>query len=180
MPVSRPAGLAQLSALFMAAAIAVPAHAQAATKPFACAPIPEPVISLSYGSRYATDSKSHSDIDPDSNAAVNAALKPVEAFINYLSRVSNDALFSETDRSKRVACVANSLTAWANGRALTQLNSVDANLSVGSAACGACDHLHASRQGWLDRPGAAWKAILAWVCRPGHRDSNFLRQQMAR
>ncbi len=52
----------------------------------ACDPVPDPVVRLDYGSRYADDSKTRSDFDDEGNAEVDAALKPVDQFIIDLAK----------------------------------------------------------------------------------------------
>ncbi|MDX8354909.1 alginate lyase family protein [Cognatiyoonia sp. IB215182] len=110
--------------------------ARANDGPFVCPPTPEPVVSLSYGSRYTAESESRSDIDEDSNAAVNAALAPIETFIRDLVRIANDVTAGERDQMTQADCVIDQLATWAEADALSELGSYTAQLSVGSRLAG--------------------------------------------
>lgn len=104
-----------------------------------CAEIPEPVVTLNYGSRYTADSDSRSDIDEDGDAEVTAALKPVDDFIRKLTRLSNEVInIDEGDQDKQAlaACVISALQEWANAGALGNLETVNAKISVGSRIAG--------------------------------------------
>ena len=131
-------------------------------KPFACADVPEPVVSLSFGSRYTADSKTRSEIDTESNAEVDRALEPVDKLITYLSKTANDALASESGRSERVACVGSTLAAWASAGALTELDTLNANLAIGPRFAGlALAFLQADELGGMD--AAHREAIVPWL-----------------
>jgi poly(beta-D-mannuronate) lyase len=97
-------------------------------KGFTCPAVPEPVTSLTYGSRYTADSKTRSDIDEASNAEVDDALKPVEQFINELIKMSNGAMMDSD--AARAGCVLDWLAAWADAGALTDLKTLNVQLSV--------------------------------------------------
>lgn len=99
-------------------------------EPFACAPAPEPIVSLSIGSRYKRNSETRSEISEESNEEVNEALKPVEDFINDLSAMANNAYLNEADAKAEADCVMTWLHAWAQGNALTELDSLNARLAV--------------------------------------------------
>ena len=65
---------------------------KAEPEPFACFdPVP-PVTEIAIPSRYKDDSKNRSDFDTEANAAVEAALNPVDDFINDLVKNANAAL----------------------------------------------------------------------------------------
>ena len=65
---------------------------KAEPEPFVCFdPVP-PVTELAIPSRYKDDSKNRSDFDAAANAAVEAALSPVDDFINVLVKTANAAL----------------------------------------------------------------------------------------
>ncbi len=99
----------------------------------ACFEVPEPVVSLSYGSRYTDDSEDRSDLDEQSNAEVNEALGPVDDFIVDLATHANAALEKEGAAAEADAnCVIQALDQWAAGDALSELGSMNANLSVPS------------------------------------------------
>lgn len=101
---------------------------------FSCPAAPAPVVSLSFGSRYTDDSKTRSDIDEASNAEVDKALQPVEAFIGELIRMSNTALVEED--GARAACVLDWLDAWASAGALADLTTVNVQLAIPSRYAG--------------------------------------------
>lgn len=102
-------------------------------EPYVCfAPIP-PVVKLSYQSRYTKDSKSRSDFDEKANAAVDAALKPVDDFIVKLATEANRSLTSEDETAVLAAvCVVDRIYEWASADALSALESDGAQMSVPS------------------------------------------------
>ena len=104
--------------------------------PFECAPAPKPVVSLSIGSRYEKGSETRSEISDESNADVNRALEPVEDFINDLSGMANAAYLGEVDSAAKANCVMAWLNVWAEGDALTRLNSLNARLAVSPRLAG--------------------------------------------
>jgi poly(beta-D-mannuronate) lyase len=122
-------GLVAMSALFVAQPAVAVAQAPKSSG-FTCEAVPEPLVSLNYGSRYTKDSKSRSDIDTASNEEVNKSLKPVETFINDLSRMANTAYLQTGSRDERVACVTDWLAAWADAGALTDLDTMNVRLST--------------------------------------------------
>jgi poly(beta-D-mannuronate) lyase len=101
---------------------------------FSCPAAPAPVVSLTFGSRYTDDSKTRSDIDEASNAEVDKALRPVEAFIGELIRMSNTALVEED--VARANCVLDWLDAWASSGALADLTTVNVQLAIPSRYAG--------------------------------------------
>lgn len=105
-------------------------------KPFVCAPAPEPVVSLSIGSRYEKNSATRSEISEESNQDVDKALEPVEDFINDLSGMANTAYLGEADAQANADCVMDWLHAWAAGDALTEMNSLNARLAVSPRLAG--------------------------------------------
>ncbi|OWY18768.1 hypothetical protein B6V73_03015 [Thioclava sp. JM3] len=94
-----------------------------------CMNVPEPVVSLDYGSRYTDDSKDRSDIDKASNAAVNEALGPIDDFIVDLTGKANKAAKGGDGAEDAAACVVDALNVWAKADALSDLQSMNANLS---------------------------------------------------
>ncbi len=129
-------------------------------KGYSCPPVPPPVTSLSYGSRYTDDSKTRSDIDEASNAAVDKALKPVEEFIGDLIRMSNTAMM-EGD-AEQAGCVLDWLVAWADAGALGGLDTLNVQLSVPARYAGlAMALLQADTVGGLDPEKRA--RVVAWL-----------------
>jgi poly(beta-D-mannuronate) lyase len=96
-----------------------------------CGIAAEPVISLDYGSRYKADSQTRSDLDENSNDAVNDALAPVDGFVQDLSRLANSAhIQSDPEKAaKAAACVFSAVHDWAKVDALSSLDSTNAKLS---------------------------------------------------
>ncbi|MDB5613583.1 MAG: hypothetical protein JWQ22_1236 [Devosia sp.] len=156
-------------------ACASPSYAQETSEkkePFACAAAPEPVVSLSIGSRYKEGSSTRSDISEESNDEVNQALEPVEDFINALSGMANAAYLGEDDSKANADCVMTWLGAWASGDALTELNSLNAKLAVSPRLSGlALAYLQAKT---LATPDAARdEKIIAWFAKQGEAVIEF-------
>ncbi|MEC9462800.1 MAG: hypothetical protein VX601_06470 [Pseudomonadota bacterium] len=120
------------SLLTLTAALTSTSFAKAADE--TCFKTPTPVISLGFGSRYEADSKTRSDIDEESDAAVTKALKPIDQFIQNLAKIVSKAE-SEKDVATRRAyqrCVVDSIYAWAKADALSDMRTFNAKLSVPS------------------------------------------------
>ncbi len=116
---------------------ATAAHADdAEQKPFVCKAAPEPVVSLDHGSRYVANDKSRSDFDEASNSDVNKQLKPVDTFIGDLSIAANRAVSTKADRVAATECVLSGLAAWAKADALSDLATMNAQLSAPSRIAG--------------------------------------------
>lgn len=131
-----PIAVAALTALSCIGA--APSLAQSGDTPSggACFDVPEPVVSLSYGSRYTDESADRSDIDAESNAAVDAALGPIDRFISDLAATANDALRGGDGAGAAAACVTDALAAWAEAGALGELETMNAQLSSPSRVAG--------------------------------------------
>lgn len=131
------------------------------SKPFVCFDAIPPVTELDIPSRYKDDSKNRSDFDAAANAAVEAALNPVDDFINVLVKNANAALqitaLPEVDpeaapaqpvdpaaetvpetapdlaRQAQIAdCVVDRIHEWAAANALADMKTQGAQLSVPS------------------------------------------------
>lgn len=100
----------------------------------ACFEVPEPVISLSYGSRYTDDSKDRSDIDQEADAAVDAALEPIDELIVDLAKAANSAL--EDGDADAADCVVEAIAQWAEADAMSELETMNAQLSSPSRVGG--------------------------------------------
>ncbi len=99
-----------------------------------CPPAPDPVAGLAFDSRYADDSETRSEIDPDAAADATDALRPVDDFLRGLSRRANAALDgSDPDAA---ACVVAQIAVWAGADALADLDSPTARLTVGARLAG--------------------------------------------
>lgn len=118
----------------------VPARAEESPpdteKPFVCGKVPPPVVNLDHGSRYVVDDDSRSEFDPAANEEVDAQLKPVDAFITDLSVAANRALSTAEDRSAAADCVLSGLLVWAKADALSDLATMNAQLSAPSRIAG--------------------------------------------
>ncbi len=101
-----------------------------------CAAPPEPVVSLTFGSRYTDDSKSRSEIDDDSNAEVNAALAPIDGFQRDLVRTANAVTAGDGDLVAQADCVVSQIAVWAEADALSDLGTITANFAVGGRLAG--------------------------------------------
>ena len=112
-------------------------HAEeASVDPFVCAATPKAVVSLNHGSRYVAADKSRSEFDEAANDDVNAQLKPVDAFITDLANAANRALSDPGGRKAAVDCVLSGLANWAGADALSDLSTMNAQLSAPSRIAG--------------------------------------------
>lgn len=102
----------------------------------ACAVPLEPVISLSYGSRYTDESVSRSDIDEEGNAEVNAALGPIDDFLRDLTRMANSITAGSDERVAEADCLIGQMAIWAEADAFSELETITANFSIGSRLAG--------------------------------------------
>lgn len=123
-------------ALFLSLTTTAAAAANTVQDAFDCRPVPEPVISLDHGSRYVAQDKSRSDFDETSNNDVNAQLKPVDTFISDLAVAANRAVSTADDRIAATECVVSGLLAWAKADALSNLATMNAQLSAPSRIAG--------------------------------------------
>lgn len=94
-----------------------------------CIDVPEPLISLSYGSRYTDESEDRSDLDEEADAAVDAALGPIDDFLSALAREANNATRGDDGAEESAACVVDALDVWARANAMSELETMNANLS---------------------------------------------------
>jgi len=119
-----------------------------------CVQAPEPVVSLSYGSRYTAGSEDRSDFDESSNAEVNAALKPVDDFIVDLANGTNLAQRGGDDAAGAADCVLDAILVWAEADALSDLGTMNAQISSPSRLGGiALAYLQAAPLASADDPG---------------------------
>ena len=116
----------------LALGFAVVSHAAQAE----CAATPEPVLSLSYGSRYTDDSATRSKIDAQGSEDADNALRPVDDFLRDLTEQANGVFEDGADQSAIADCVVAQIAVWAEADALSDLGSETANLTVGSRIAG--------------------------------------------
>lgn len=125
------------TALIVSAAAAqtqeqVPLAASESEPDFVCFAAVAPVVNLDFPSRYTDDSKDRSDFDEAANAAVEAALGPVDDYIVDLINAANAVLAAPGDATKPAAdCVVDRLHDWAAANALNS-QSAAAQMSVPS------------------------------------------------
>lgn len=127
--------LRRLILAIFCAATAFPVYA--ATSQEVCPAAPEPVVSLSFGSRYASDSDNRSALDEKSNAEVDAALEPVDDFLRSLTQAAN--ALQTLEKKERIAaadCILGQIAVWAQANALGDLASNNAKLTMGSRIAG--------------------------------------------
>ena len=109
----------------------------AAPDAFTCFMEAPPVLKLAYPSRYTQDSKSRSDFDEKANAAVDAALKPVDDFIVSLATAANESLTrADAEGILAADCVVDRIHTWAAADALSALETDGAQMSVPSRIAG--------------------------------------------
>ena len=96
----------------------------------ACGDVPDPVVSLSFESRYAADDPSRSKIDIEAEAAAKQALADLDRFISDLSKRSDKA--ADAGDRDGAACVMAALATWAQADALSDLVGDTVQLTIGS------------------------------------------------
>jgi poly(beta-D-mannuronate) lyase len=137
-----------------------------------CQPVPAPVVSLGFGSRYIADSATRSDIDDESNAAVNAALKPIDNFIQDLSRDAGIALTDPAKRREKAACVFAAVLVWAKADALSDMRSMNASLAVPSRI-GGIAMAYGQVRAFVPQRNAERKIIEDWLKRRAIETRNY-------
>ncbi len=122
-----------------------------------CVAAPDPVRILDHGSRYVESNEPGIEIDHAANLAADNALKVVDDFLRDLGRLVSDQTVEGAN------CALSQMAVWANGHGLEDLQSQNANLTIGSRISGFglvtlqamkhADNLDdlASIQAWLGR-----------------------------
>lgn len=128
-----------------------------------CDPAPDPVIALDHGSRYRADDPTRSIIDTESNAAVEAALRPVDDFMRNLIWHANAVTRGGSAESDRADCVVARLAVWARADALSDLGSLTAQLAVGGRLAGFAEAYRQVHP--LARSGPDAQAVEEWLAR---------------
>ncbi len=139
-----------------------------------CPAAVEPVVTLGFGSRYAEDSKNRSDFDEESDAAVTAALKPIDEFITDLARQTDVLNNPDTDDAAAVAaatCVIDRILPWAEAEALSDLTTQGARLSAPSRVGGIAFAYAAARARLPDAAG--YPVIDAWLLARARQTMTF-------
>ena len=101
-----------------------------------CGVAPEPIIAMGFSSRYTDESETRSELDEKSNDAVNAALGPLDDFLRDLTNLANDVTEGKDGQMETAACVVSQLAQWAEADALSEMNTINANFSVGARIAG--------------------------------------------
>lgn len=168
------------------AAAGLGAGAARAQELAACAAAPEPVVSLSFVSRYAEGDENRTTIDPAREAEAEDALAPLDRFIDYLAD-RTESLYSGRvkDRQAAAACILDQLGRWAEADALSELGTETVRLTIGSRYAAFAlilwqtlpyapdDPRRAAILGWLDRRMEAQMAF--WPDAPGGARTGNLR-----
>lgn len=126
----------------------------------ACGAVPDPVISLSFESRYAVDDPSRSEIDIEAEAAAKEALGDLDRFITDLSTRTDEAVVGG-DRDA-AACVMAALATWAQADALSDLGGETVQLTIGSRIAALA---LIAAQVAPAAPAADTSAVTAWLAR---------------
>lgn len=129
----RQTGLLLAGTSFLALA-GSPALAQEGEK--ACPDFPPPTVTLDYGSRYDESSADRSELDEESDAAVDAALKDADDFIREIAVLANDAQANPGVAAANAACVINGVHAWAAADAFGKLESDNAKMTYAARVGG--------------------------------------------
>ncbi len=100
----------------------------------ACAPAPDPVLTLGFESRYTDDDPTRATLDEAAEAAAKAAVKPLDDFIRDLA-AETDRMLATADASARAAladCLLARMGIWARQDALAGLTTQTVRLTIGS------------------------------------------------
>jgi len=101
-----------------------------------CAEPPEPVLSLSFGSRYSDQTGTRSQIDTAAAEEADGALRPVDDFLRDLTTDASKVFEDDADRQEVADCIIARISVWARADAMSDLSSETANLTVGSRIAG--------------------------------------------
>lgn len=159
------------------AVLPAPLLAQGAEGPEECFDVLEPMISLSYGSRYTDESQDRSDIDAEANAAVNAALGPLDDFIVDLTVAANRALEGGEDAATSADCVVDAIAVWAEADALSDLRSMNAQISSPSRIGGMAFAWHQASAIATNLDADTRTMVEAWFNRRGHAMSAYFDEE---
>lgn len=120
-----------VSAILAVALLMAPADVRASGA--GCAAAPEPVVSLTYVSRYKPSDDSRSTIDPLREAEAEAAIAPVDDFIVMLADAVDRMYAGPVSRRDEAAgCIVAELAEWARADALSELETETVRLTIGS------------------------------------------------
>ena len=97
---------------------------------FDCGILPDPIINVTYDSRYSDESITRANYDAQSNAHVNRVLKPIDDFGRKLIALSNIAIRQESKRDKNTNCVVDKIYQWAKADALKGQNTIIVKMTI--------------------------------------------------
>lgn len=142
-----------------------------------CFAVLEPVTSLSYGSRYTEESQNRSDIDLEANTQVNAALGPIDDFIVDLTEASNLALEGGANAATSANCVVAAIAAWAEADALSDLRTMNAQISSPSRIAGMAFAWRQASTVATEIDADTRSMVEAWFNRRGHAMAAYFDDQ---
>ena len=98
-----------------------------------CFAVPAPIVGLAHGSRYDGSGSARATLNPVADTAVTTALEPIDKLIRALSDAANRA---QQGSASDAECVIAALHRWADADALSDLQTVSAQLSVPARIAG--------------------------------------------
>ena len=133
---------------------------------------PEPVTSLSYVSRYTDDDQNRATLDERLESEAQAALDPLDGFINRLADKTEALYFGRSaDRELVANCILTELGTWARADALSDLGTVTVELTIGSRYAAFALILWQTLPYAADHPERA--QIIAWLDRRVREQMEF-------
>ncbi|WGW04284.1 alginate lyase family protein [Tropicibacter oceani] len=98
-----------------------------------CPAAPEPVLGLSFDSRYQGSDEARATVNPETEAEAEAALKPLDDFIRDLSVKLGSMLEQPAeDRREAANCLIGQIAQWARADALSDQGSETTQLTIGA------------------------------------------------
>nr|WP_272212214.1 alginate lyase family protein [Marinicella sp. W31]MDC2878126.1 alginate lyase family protein [Marinicella sp. W31] len=127
-----------------------------------CPAFPAPTVTLDYGSRYEESSRDRSELDTESNAYVDEALKDADSFIRLLDGLANEVQASPVLARERADCIISGIFDWAKAGAFSQLETDNAKMTYASRVAGIASAYRQVRGSADDR--AEEKAVIErWI-----------------
>ncbi|MFZ7092434.1 alginate lyase family protein [Primorskyibacter sp. 2E233] len=115
----------------LTAGLAVAAQMGLAQDGGSCAPAPEPVLSLSFESRYKGSGEARATLNEETEAEAEAALKPLDDFIRDLSSALGAMLEKPGNQRRSDAnCLIGQMAEWARADALSDQGSETTRLTI--------------------------------------------------
>ncbi|CDM62617.1 MULTISPECIES: alginate lyase family protein [Rhizobium] len=137
-----------------------------------CPRVPTPVTSLELGSRYEKGDASRSELDQESNAAVNKALRPIDLFVRSVAALSHGSSATKPSDIEKRRCLYTALATWANAGALSDLGTMNAKLAISPRLAGIAIAYNEAKA--LTPPPSKQKVeIEAWLASLGRKLESF-------